>query len=145
MKPKNRVMCPDCGRPKMLFETEKKAQNFLKFNMDEVNPNGTRTMRVYYCPACCGYHISSHEYNGDNLNTDRLIARYNETLTGKKDVTIEAIKLCDELVKMHFDCRSEFNHYLKILPDVDQRVKDAARTCFYKRTGLNKIWKKTTN
>lgn len=30
MKPKNRVMCPDCGRSKMLFETETKANNFIK-------------------------------------------------------------------------------------------------------------------
>ena len=140
MKPKNRVMCPDCGRPKMLFETEKKAQNFLKFNMNEVNPNGTRTMRVYYCPACCGYHISSHEYKGDNMNTDRLIEKYKETLAAKGDVIkIQALKLCDELVKMNFNGKGELNRYLKSLPD-EQKVKDMARECFYQRTGLNKIW-----
>lgn len=144
MKPKNRVMCPDCGRPKMLFETEKQANTFLKFNMQEVNPRGDRTMRVYYCPACCGYHISSHEYNGDNLNTDRLIARYHESLAGKKDVTIEAIKLCDDLVSRNFQCRADLNNYLKYLPGVEQRVKDTARECFYKRTGLNKIWQKSS-
>ena len=33
MKPsKNKVFCYDCGRNKMLFETEKKANTFLKFN-----------------------------------------------------------------------------------------------------------------
>ena len=80
MRPKNLVMCPDCGKPKMLFDTEKKAQNFLKFNGDAVNPRGDRTMRVYYCPACCGYHISSHEYTGSNDKTDRLIEAYKKDL-----------------------------------------------------------------
>ena len=31
---KNKVFCYDCGRNKMLFETEKKANTFLKFNAD---------------------------------------------------------------------------------------------------------------
>ena len=139
MKPKNRVMCPDCGRPKMLFESEKKAQNFLKFNMDAVNPKGDRTMRVYYCPACCGYHISSHEYKGDNMKTDRLIEKYKEETSSSDVFRIQALKLCDELVKMTFNSKSELNRYLKSLPD-EQKVKDIARECFYQRTGLNKIW-----
>ena len=37
MKPnKNIVYCTDCNRRKMLFETEKKADNFMKFNNDEI-------------------------------------------------------------------------------------------------------------
>ena len=37
MKPsKNKVFCYDCGRNKMLFETEKKANTFLKFNADVI-------------------------------------------------------------------------------------------------------------
>ena len=31
-KPKNRIICPDCGKPKMVFESESKAKNFIKFN-----------------------------------------------------------------------------------------------------------------
>ena len=37
MKPtKNRVYCRDCGRVKMLFETEKQADTFIRFNRDEI-------------------------------------------------------------------------------------------------------------
>ena len=32
---KNRIMCPECGRTKMLFETESKARNFIKFNGED--------------------------------------------------------------------------------------------------------------
>ena len=37
MKPtKNRVYCRDCGRVKMLFETEKQADTFIRFNREEL-------------------------------------------------------------------------------------------------------------
>ena len=76
MKPKKRVMCPDCKRPKMLFETEAKALNFIKFNGGEIDAHGGE-LRAYYCPACCGWHISSKKYNKKyEGRTDRLINAY---------------------------------------------------------------------
>ena len=57
---KCRVMCPDIGRQKMLFDTEEKAKNFIKFNGEELT-NDASKLRVYWCDACGGYHISSHE------------------------------------------------------------------------------------
>lgn len=76
MKPKNRVMCPDCGRQKLLFETEKKAETFIKFNGNEISDNPSK-LRVYYCPACCGYHISSKQhYDGYDHRTEKMLERY---------------------------------------------------------------------
>ncbi len=44
MKPtKNRIYCMDCGRVKMLFETQKKADTFLKFNSEDIKKNSTYT------------------------------------------------------------------------------------------------------
>ena len=37
---RNRVMCPDCKRMKMLFETESKARDFIKFNGNEIESDG---------------------------------------------------------------------------------------------------------
>jgi len=61
MKPtKNRYYCEDCGRIKMLFETEKKADNFIKFNADEIEENmGFKPERSYYCISCGGWHVTS--------------------------------------------------------------------------------------
>ena len=73
MKPKNRTLCPDCGKPKILFESESKANNFIKFNASEI-PHGDK-LRSYYCPACCGWHVSSHQYNGVN-RTEIMIQQY---------------------------------------------------------------------
>ena len=35
MKPSKRIYCRECGREKIVFETEKKALNFIKWNADE--------------------------------------------------------------------------------------------------------------
>lgn len=58
---KNKVHCLDCGRAKMLFETEKKALTFIKFNKDEIEAeNGYRPVRTYYCMFCNGWHTTSN-------------------------------------------------------------------------------------
>lgn len=82
-KPKNRIMCPDCGRPKILFETEAKAKNFIRYN--GVNIQKTGQLRPYYCPACGGYHISSkkHKKSYDN-NTTNLIRAYQNDINAIK-------------------------------------------------------------
>ena len=135
---KNRIFCPDCGRAKMLFETEKQANNFLKFNMDAVNPDGSRTMRVYYCPACCGYHISSHEYTGKNDKTDKLIEAYHRDVESRRMPTVEGGKLFDELVKNGFKTRSEVNKYLRSIKDVEDSSKNYARQKYYDEYHITK-------
>lgn len=84
VKPKNRVMCPDCGKSKMLFETEKKAENFIKWNGDSLDETHN-VLRAYYCPACCGWHISHKHYRESyDTHTDNMIQAYRER---KKSLT----------------------------------------------------------
>lgn len=55
MKPNiNRMTyCIGCRRPKMLFEEKKKADNFIRFNKDEIfEENGKAPVRSYYCAFC---------------------------------------------------------------------------------------------
>lgn len=62
MKPKNNIIfCYGCHRSKMLFETKSKADNFIKFNKDNIlEENGYAPVRSYYCEFCCGYHVTSN-------------------------------------------------------------------------------------
>ena len=86
MKPsKCRVMCPDCGKAKMQFETENAAQRFIEFNGADISEHPEH-LRVYYCPSCCCYHISSKKHNRwyDN-NTSRLIKAYKTDVALKKE------------------------------------------------------------
>ena len=121
-------MCPDCGRAKMLFETEKEANTFLKFNMDAVNPDGTRNMRVYYCPACCGWHISSHEYNGNGSKTDRLIAAY------KRDAKINVVlpeveggRIFDQMCRANLKTKKDVRLFLDEIKGVSKESKTWAK------------------
>jgi hypothetical protein len=65
MKPtKCKVYCRDSRRIKMLFETEKKALTFIKFNGDEIKlENGYTPVRAYKCISCCGWHLTSNREN----------------------------------------------------------------------------------
>ena len=82
MKPKNRIYCRDCGRSKLLFETEKKAFNFIKFNGEEIlEESGVAPNRVYYCECCGGYHVTSQEKHYKSYNrTKDVIKRYHKDL-----------------------------------------------------------------
>ena len=107
-KPKNRVLCPDCGREKILFETEKKANLFIEYNWESLTDDKDK-LKIYYCPACCGYHISSHKYKGDNRNTERLINNYNKD----KRLDFEFFSLRDDCLLKNFKTRKEFLKYVK--------------------------------
>lgn len=44
----------------MLFESQSKADNFIKFNRDEIaEQSGKAPSRSYYCSFCFGWHITS--------------------------------------------------------------------------------------
>lgn len=79
MRPKHRVYCYDCGRPKLLFETEKKALNFIKFNADEIEENsGYKPERVYFCKACGGYHVTHNKERICKSSTEKALERYQD-------------------------------------------------------------------
>ena len=92
MKPtKNRVMCPDCRKPKMLFETERKALDHIKWNSEGME-YGADSMRAYYCPSCCGWHIT-HKRHKDSYDhhTEELISDYKKSVSAGKRMKIDRI------------------------------------------------------
>ena len=144
-KPKNRIMCPDCGKQKMLFESEAKANNFIKWNKDEIE-NGDK-LRAYYCSACCGWHISHQKFHKDmEGNTDQLIEAYN------REKELEKIKrgpfindIINELylkIKDHnFKDRKSINQFL-CKPEnsnYSQFVKQEAKMKYYFEYNIPKI------
>lgn len=137
-KPKNRIMCPDCGRPKMLFETESKAKNFIKFNGSDVEYRGE--LRTYYCPACAGYHISSKEHKKNyDSQTDRLIDAYKKQM---KVPMVQELNLINELyeiiVGFNVTTRKEINARLKTdgFTKYNDKIKQEAKLRFYKKYNI---------
>lgn len=65
---------------KCFFETEKKANTFLKFNADVIEEeSGKRPIRSYFCQSCCGWHITSQEDKPNRISrTEKVINLYNK-------------------------------------------------------------------
>lgn len=125
--PKNRVMCPDCGKSKQLFETERKANDFIKWNGDSIEHG--ESLRAYYCPSCCGWHISHQKYRPMyDRNTDRLLDAYERTV-GKP-------KKLDKLI--HYDLyerelRSLEERATNIYNDIPEEIKAQLQKSAIKR------------
>lgn len=104
MKPKkNQIWCPDCGKPKMLFETERKANDFIKWNADDIEHG--EHLRAYYCPSCCGWHISHQRYKKSyESQTDRLIEAFDRSKkhNTKLDKLIKEIDTLDKSARKVF-------------------------------------------
>lgn len=83
MKPtRNRYYCLAAERRKMLFESENQANNFIKFNVTEMEELGGKVpVRSYYCPICIGWHVTS--------NPD---AEYFETHPSNAELAINAMQ-----------------------------------------------------
>ena len=83
MKPTHRIFCPDCGKQKMLFETERKAHDFLKWNASEIE--GGEHLHPYYCKACCGWHLTHVAHRDEyDVRMDERISAYRESKSGQK-------------------------------------------------------------
>ena len=72
MKPiRNKIFCYGCRKHKMIFETQAKADNFIRYNSEGIlEENGKAPVRSYYCEMCGGYHVTSNPSSeiGERLN-----------------------------------------------------------------------------
>ena len=89
MKPtKNRVYCNDCGKTKMLFDTEKKADNFIAFNQEEIRKEaGYAPQRSYFCLFCGGWHITSIKEDIGKSKNEELLEKLLIEKANKKEKT----------------------------------------------------------
>lgn len=140
-------MCPDCGRKKMLFETEAKAQTFIRFNGGEIDSHGN-TLRPYFCPGCGGWHISSHKYNAKYDNrTDKLIDDYKRSLKNaalklpseRETLEQEALRIAGNVDVNEFSTKAELKrHITALMQDYPksqrkQLIDCRVRTVLYER------------
>ena len=96
IKPKNRVYCADSMRPKMRFETEKEAQDFIKWNHD--NFDEKIPSRIYWCEACCGYHITSRPMNNVGVAINMTLPFLEEALKKDKPRVIKTVKRLHKVI-----------------------------------------------
>jgi hypothetical protein len=116
MKPtRNKVYCYGCHRSKMLFESEAKANNFIKFNSDEIkDETGVAPVRSYYCAYCGGYHVTSCKSAEIGKRFDRKnqkeITQIHEQKQKKKKYSYK-----EELIENHNEIAKEITHACEYL------------------------------
>lgn len=101
MKPsKCKIFCPDAGKTKMVFETEKKAMTFIKFNADEIKAeSGYSPTRAYYCVSCGGYHLTSKKDSTYFQDRDKLIQEVYDERLEKKNAHFKRMELQQMVAK----------------------------------------------
>jgi hypothetical protein len=94
MRPtRNKVFCKDCERTKILFETEKKADNFIKFNYEEIEvKSGYSPQRSYYCLFCGGWHITSIKVKIGLSRKEQMFEQYRQEITSMVNQEIPSSK-----------------------------------------------------
>lgn len=87
MKPtKSRFFCREAQRSKMLFESQKKAENFMQYNNKEIlNESGYAPVRSYHCIACDGWHLTSRREELDLPSKTELVLEAYKEVTDEKD------------------------------------------------------------
>jgi hypothetical protein len=123
---KNRIYCPECRRSKMLFESETKANTFIKFNKDNIE-NGDK-LRSYFCVCCGGWHITHSTYNNKRDETVNNII-YNhlkstEKTNVRKILNREKVNTILKDVRTHcIISRDELNIFLhNNYPDIPNNI-----------------------
>lgn len=100
MKPtKNQFFCNDCSKIKMRFETEDKANRFLKFNGDEIEAEaGVRPIRSYYCIACNSWHVTSknRDFRIEKSRTEIVLDQFYQDTNENKHLESKAIEIKTE-------------------------------------------------
>ena len=96
MKPtRNKIFCYGCRKQKMLFETQAKADNFIRYNSEGIlEENGKAPVRSYYCEMCGGYHVTSNPSAevGERLNQRDRQLIHNITAYQKEIKEVKALR-----------------------------------------------------
>jgi DNA polymerase-3 subunit delta' len=85
----------------MLFKSEKKAENFIKYNSDEIlNETGIAPVRAYYCPFCGGWHITSSAVQYTRKNSDRYLSAVSFWGQNKQHLKQVSKEMKDEMLDL---------------------------------------------
>lgn len=150
MKPtRSLVYCHETRRQKILFESESKADNFIKFNADEIRESsGYAPVRSYYCISCGGWHVTHlpefrHEKTISEIMTDKM----NEAIENRKKARMAVSQQRKEIKRQNAliidNIKSSFEHIREFADSGDKEKTEAALLEAYRK--LQSIWDSNGN
>lgn len=94
----------------MLFDSQSKADNFIRYNSEEIREeNGKAPVRSYYCEFCCGFHVTSNPSISDGKRRDYIDHLRAEKIEKYENNVIEIKKLNQDLAERLEKVRSLLN------------------------------------
>jgi hypothetical protein len=119
----------------MLFETEKKAENFIKFNKEEIEfESGYSPQRSYYCVFCGGWHTTSLKEKLNLSRNERMFEQYiqeketiitkNNKPENKEDKNKKIKNLENKVKEMNISQKEMF-----FLENIDNTKKEIEQLC----------------
>ena len=122
MKPtKNRIHCNNSGKVRMLFETEKKANLFIKFNSEEIeSESGYSPVRAYFCISCNGWHVTSREDRQNRASeTEQFLSLFTDER--KKQLVERECNIAEREQEKEFE--TDVEELKKIYKKIDFGIK----------------------
>ena len=124
MKPtKSRFFCREAQRSKMLFESQKKAENFKQYNNKEIlNELGYAPVRSYHCIACDGWHLTSRREERDlPSKTELVLEAYKEAPSAN---VLEGLRKKIELIRRSLKNKGNKTIITKLIEEASSSLKD---------------------
>lgn len=123
MKPKNnRIFCIGCHHSKMLFATQAKADNFIRFNSEDIAMHsGKAPSRSYYCSFCCGWHVTSIDDDDFAKQRDERDAKVWEAIKSKvkKQADKPVTQAAKHPKRKKLPATTEGYHLKRMILDID--------------------------
>jgi len=137
---KNRVYCHNSGKPKMLFEDEKKANLFLKFNTEEIQSKaGHSPVCSYFCIACNGWHVSSQvkppEYKS---TTEKILDDYSIVSQGLTELDALEKKQLADFLTIQVKISNQISHFETAIESCDAKRRSKLLIRIFKKLELTK-------
>ncbi len=100
MKPtRNNFYCAMSHRTKMLFPTQKKADNFIRFNSEAIKAEtGFAPIRSYYCITCLGWHVTHREAEVGNSFDARDKFRLNKAIGANEEILADIVSHSNKIL-----------------------------------------------
>ena len=150
MKPsRSLVYCLETRRQKILFKSESKADNFIRFNADEIRENsGYAPVRSYYCISCGGWHVTHlPEFRREKTISEIMTDKMNEAIENRKKARMAVSQQRKEIKRRNAliidDIKSSFETIRSFVDSGDNDKAEATLLEAYRE--LQSIWDSNGN
>jgi len=137
---RNRIYCYNSGKTKMLFEDEKKANLFIKFNAEEIqSKSGHCPVCSYFCIACNGWHVTSRVQHPEYKSiTERILENYSTVSRELKEFKILEEKQLDEFLNHQVKITNQISNFEKVMETCDAKKRNKLLTRIFQNLELTK-------